>query len=225
MRLAAALAIAVLVAGCSQGLPTPPEPGRIDGAVLDSLLQPLGSTTVTLVELGRTDVTNRLGGFTFQGVPPGNHTLHVPEHGTTQRIHVTAGATVRTILQLPPPVTVPPKVESFDQHVQTQLAMPGECSTCTWSQRLNPDADIVALEGTWFARGLSRTDAHVTVELWDGETLLGALEVPGTGVLTVTTLPGRLLPDDGEVEVRVRFPDGFVPEAQFSMDTRLRTYQ
>ena len=68
-----ALLLAILLAGCSAAPPpAAPEPtGRIDGAVVNEVLQPFSHLNVTLVGMDRVDETSDLGGFTFRELPMG----------------------------------------------------------------------------------------------------------------------------------------------------------
>ncbi|MHB8634490.1 MAG: hypothetical protein ACYDBQ_11100 [Thermoplasmatota archaeon] len=92
----------VAAAGCA--VPAPPT-GRIDGALLDPMMRPIGNTPVLLVELHREDETSALGGFTFRDLPSGNYTVAAAPPGMTgtyQRLTVSGNHISRVILQVAP---------------------------------------------------------------------------------------------------------------------------
>ena len=231
----ALLAIPVLLAGCfteGPGGGGAPEPaGQIDGAVVDQLLTPFANQTVTLVQLGLTDTTSPLGGFTFRGVPPGLYTLTTSLEGyrsDTQVVQVEAGKVSRVILQMSRLALPLPYFEAHGFTAFDKGATAGEvCSECEWAVPLGADRPAeVTLEATW-DHGLlvgeenDLLDVLVTdgrgFTLYEGRDLASPLSL---------SIPGEdIHPEATELRVEVAYGHQFLPAAQeFRMDSLMTLF-
>lgn len=129
---AAALLVAVVLAGCADSAPTEEdddvfdgleaeatdETGVIRGVVVDETIVPVPEATVTLVESEMETLTNENGAFTFSGLEPGIHIVQVSkaEYNTTQSsVTVEAGVDKPAVLkiQLPRDPSSLPYVQTF----------------------------------------------------------------------------------------------------------------
>lgn len=228
----AALLCLALLAGCVGKTPAavPPATGQIDGAVVDPLLHPFSNQTVTLVQLQRTDVTSRLGGFTFRDVPIGFYTVTTRlEDGraATQVVDVEAGKITRVILQLLPHEGPVLRIDAFNHQSGSQLAYPNqECSVCAWSLPLEPGerpAEVL-LETSWSRLGAPMSGAdtlRITLTDEAGFPFFDGLLEPGQTV----AIAGTDLPEDARsLDIRVTFGRDFVARPAFEMESLLSLF-
>lgn len=163
------------LAGCAA--PAPPQPtGQVDGAVLDPWLNPFGGAVVELLELGLTDTTSDLGGFTFRSLPPGEYTLRAMPPGTDGAIatvKVRANEVTRVILQAPHTPEPEPTIlgadrtatfaspHSGDRHNLAPILLSGRPDDidvrATWTGTVSPPPMQVQL---WGASGELLAVAH-----------------------------------------------------------------
>lgn len=238
MRLALALLLLpALLAGCFAGEPAarPLPTGQIDGAVVDHLLTPFGNQTVTLVQLGRTDQTSALGGFTFRQVPPGFYTVTTTRGEATdaQVVDVQAGRVSRLILQLLPIPQPEPFFEAYSFDSRGERPVAGEaCDTCEWALPLGGDRPAEAiLEALWHRPFLGDDGllgdegALLDIKVTDGRgfELYSGHDVASPFVLSI---PGEdIHPDATELRIQVAFGRGFMPSAQdFTMRSAFTLY-
>ncbi|HLF16395.1 MAG TPA: carboxypeptidase-like regulatory domain-containing protein [Candidatus Thermoplasmatota archaeon] len=229
MRGLAALLILLLLAGCSTPSGTPPAAttGRIDGAVLGPLLDPYGNVSVVLADLDWTTTTTPLGGFSFLGVPAGTHdlTVEVADGARDRRsVEVRPGEVTRIILQVQPATHPIPYVSLLQSRGGEDLALPGrDCGGCAWTTTLPQHPDLAVLGASWEGVGLA--DGRIEVELWDGGTLLAALDVPGDGAAHLVEVAGHDLPGPGgRLSVTVRFSEDFLPQTDLRMASSLELH-
>lgn len=223
---AAAVALALLLAGCA-GVATTPGPiatGQIDGAVVDQVLRPFGFLNVTLVNLDRVDTTSERGGFTFRDLPPGVYTLTAKAEGTlgdVKMVQVEAGKVSRVILQLLPVPSKVPFVTSLRNHAQEDLAIPGAlCESCGWGTFLLRHPDEVVVRANWDA--LPAGDATVTLEVRDDQDrLLGSAS--GTSPLEVDIRGADIPAESNRLKFSFRFGDNFTPQP-FDVESFLDLY-
>lgn len=204
--------------------------GQIDGAVVDHLLRPFANQTVTLVQLGRTDTTSPLGGFTFRDVPVGFYTLTTHIDGgpsATQVVDVAADKITRIILQLRPEEGPRLRIDAIGHQSESQVAYPNqECTVCGWSYALSTGERPaeVRLEATWPRSGVPLPGAdtlHVTMTDEAGFPVFDGLLEPRQTIV----LPGEDLPDQASsLQVHVSFGRDFAPRAAFEMESVLSLF-
>jgi hypothetical protein len=226
----AALLLPALLAGCLGGEKAPEVPtGQIDGAVVDHTLHPFANQTVYLSQLGLTDRTSRLGGFTFRDVPVGSYTLlaaHEGTQGTAVVVDVEAGRTTKVILQLLPTPVRDPHMAFFPPHSGFEdIAIYGEeCVSCAWTVSLEGaerPAEVV-LEWHWEASGAGGDDLRFQV-MDDKGDLLRRHEALGSP--TSVSIDGADIPADArELRVQVWFGSSFLPRPNFRMESYATFY-
>jgi len=223
-----ALALPAALAGCLAGgaqaaVPT----GQIDGAVVDHLLRPFGNQTVYLSQLGWTDTTSPLGGFTFRHVPVGTYLLIAARPGTqgaavtvtVEQDHVT-----KTILQMMPTPVRDPRIVLLPPHVGfADDAMPNTpCALCTWTVALDEHPAQVELAVHWDADVLGRDGLRVQVYDDLGDRLLSTSSPAPT---LAASIDGADIPAEAHgLVVHVQFGPDFTPRANFREQSFLTLY-
>ncbi|HUR62366.1 MAG TPA: carboxypeptidase-like regulatory domain-containing protein [Candidatus Thermoplasmatota archaeon] len=202
---------AFLLAGCftaATGTPAAAPTGQIDGAVVDGLLNPYPYQNVTLVNLGLTDQTSKLGGFTFRDVPPGTYTLvsqHPGTDGDIKVVEVRPHTVTRVILQLLVHHDPLPFVESLKNKLHTDLALEGPCA-CTWTKFVLQRPEEIVLLAQWDNLPVGGND--VTVRLVGEE---GKVFGSATGASPLELVIQDGLPSQEKVSLAIEFPSGFTP--------------
>lgn len=226
-----ALLLPALLAGCLGGERAEPGPlGQIDGAVVDHLLRPYADQTVFLTQLGLTDQTSRLGGFTFRDVPVGTYTLLATREGTQGDVvvvEVTADHITKTILQLVPIPTPDPYMAILTpQHGSHELPFAGEeCTSCGFTIPLDGaerPAEVV-LDARWERDALGR-DGLVFEISDDLGNRLWYHDAPVAPPLTATVDGADIAEGASELRVRVFFGHDFATRLQFQMDSYMTLY-
>ena len=230
--------LATGLSGCTGDAPDPePIPsGRIDGALLDHLLRPWGTTEVRLVELDVSTQTTPRGGFSFVDVPAGIHTLEAVIDGVGQDrelVTVEADETTKIILQIfdfPPPE---PYISALTHQARQQIAQAGDvCDDCRCSVRLHEEKPVAAvIQARWDGRAAPGSDTHLVMEVFDddGARLLLPLDRSDTrtdadGMTTLTAvIDGELLkPTSDRIVVTFRFDrNNPMPHLDFAMETQM----
>lgn len=215
---------AFLLAGCFSAASGPPAAapmGRIDGAVVDGLLNPYPYQNVTLVNLGLTDQTSKLGGFTFRDVPPGTYTLVTQKPGTdgdVRVVEVRAGQTTRVILQMLLHREPLPFVESLKNTAHSDLAQPESICHCTWtpwSRFVLDEPKEIVLQAQWDT--LPAGGNGLTLQLVDaaGKVLgsgSGGSPCPDDATrLCLEVAVHDALPSEQKIALVVHFGDDFTP--------------
>lgn len=222
--------LAAGLAGCMGEADLQQRPaGQIDGAVVDQYMNPYGEAEVELVGQERIDVTNDLGGFTFHGVPPGEHTVRVvfPDGQDEQTVQVVADEVTPTILQVPRVYEQAPHVSMLRHEGRVDLGLPGQgCASCSWTAELSGRPDHVLLSARWEDRVAddAPTSTLLRVELRDDDgRLITAVE--GESPLQ-RMVGGHLVPAGADrLEVRVLFhEDNELPHPGFRMQSELCLY-
>ncbi len=211
-----ALLLAILLAGCSAAPPpAAPEPtGRIDGAVVNEVLQPFSHLNVTLVGMDRVDETSDLGGFTFRELPYGTYTVMAKAPGTlgdVRVVEVSASHPIgRTILQLLPIPVKEPFSTSIRNRAEQDLAQPGTaCDACAWGTYLYKHPDEAVVKATWDS--LPVGNAQVTMRVLDGTgNELGA--TTGNSPLEIDVPPAKMPANIDHLRVEYSFPSDFTPQ-------------
>lgn len=229
----ALLVLPAILAGCLGDQPaaaTLGPTGQIDGAVVDHLLRPFANQTVTLVQLGRTDTTSPLGGFTFRDVPVGFYTLTTHLEGgrsATQVVDVAADKITRIILQLLPEEGPRLRIDAIGHQSESQVAYPNqECTVCGWSYPLSAGERPaeVRLEASWPRSGLPLPGADaLRVTLTDDAQFPffdGLLEPDQTIVIQGADLPAHAT----SLQVHVSFGRDFAPRPAFEMESVLSLF-
>lgn len=229
----AALLLPALLAGCLGGeAPAAVPMGQIDGAVVDHLLRPFANQTVYLDQLGRSDQTSPLGGFTFRNVPVGSYTLlaaHEGTQGSAAVVEVEADRITKVILQLMPTPVREPHVAIFPPHSGFEdLASSGqECKSCAWTVAVEGEerpAEIV-FEWRWDGSALGDNgDDGMRFQVMDdkGDLLFrrSAADSPFRA-----TIDGADIPTDvGELRVQAWFGPAFTPRANFVLESYVTFY-
>jgi hypothetical protein len=203
---------AFLLAGCftaATGTPAAVPGGRIDGAVVDGLLNPYAYQNVTLLNLGLTDQTSKLGGFTFRDVPPGTYTLVAQKPGTdgdVKVVEVHSGQITRVILQMLVHRDPLPFVESLKNKVHADAAIPGRDCDCSWSKFVLEQPKEIVLLATWDTLPAGGND--ITVRLMgEGGKVFGS--ATGSSPLELVIHDG--LPSQEKASLAVTFASDFVP--------------
>ncbi|HUR24659.1 MAG TPA: carboxypeptidase regulatory-like domain-containing protein [Candidatus Thermoplasmatota archaeon] len=229
----AALLLPALLAGCLAEGPAEPVPtGQIDGAVVDHLLHPYADQTVYLSQLGRSDQTSALGGFTFRNVPVGSYTLlaaHEGTQGAAAVVEVEADRVTKVILQLMPTPVREPHMAIFPSHsgFEDLASYSQECKSCAWTVPLEGDerpAEVV-FEWRWETSALADNgDDTLRFQVVDDRgDLLYRREAGGSPF--TAALDGEDIPDDArELRVQVWFGPGFVPRANFRLESYVTVY-
>jgi hypothetical protein len=228
----ALLLLPALLAGCLAGKPAPQAvpTGQIDGAVVDALLHPYGNQTVRLVQLGRTDQTSPLGGFTFRNVPPGFYTVttSLGDVSAAQVVDVEAGRITRVILQLIPTPAPEPYFQAYVYDSPGQSRAAGtECTSCAWAVALSEQRPAeVTLEAFWSEGpilGEERDHLHITVTDDRGFTLYEASDAASPFVASIAG--ADIHPEAQELRVQVEFGGHYMPSAQpFTMRSVMTLY-
>ncbi len=228
----AALLLPALMAGCLGGSdPVPVPMGQIDGAVVDQLLRPFGNQTVYLSQLGRTDQTSPLGGFTFRDVPVGSYTLlaaHEGTQGAAVGITVEADRVSKVILQLLPTPVKDPHMAIFPSHSAREnlTSWGAQCMDCSWTVVLGeePPAEAV-FEFRWEESALGEQgDDRMKFVVVDDKGDLLYNRVADSSPFTAT-IDGADIPDDArELRVRAYWGSGFTPRANFRMESFVTFY-
>jgi hypothetical protein len=226
----AALLLPALLAGCLGGEDADAVPtGQIDGAVVDHTLHPFANQTVYLTQLGLTDQTSRLGGFTFRNVPVGSYTLlaaHEGTQGTAVVVEVAADRVTKVILQLLPTPVRDPHIAFLPPHSGFEdVAIYGaECGSCAWTIPLEAGERPaeVALEWHWEDSGAGGDDLRFQVMDDQGD-LLRRHEVDGSPA--TVTIDGADIPADArELRVQVWFGSSFLPRPNFHLESYATFY-
>ncbi|HUR26306.1 MAG TPA: carboxypeptidase-like regulatory domain-containing protein [Candidatus Thermoplasmatota archaeon] len=229
----AALLLPALLAGCLGGdAPSPVPTGQIDGAVVDHLLHPFSNQTVYLSPLGRNDQTSRLGGFTFRSVPVGTYTVltaHEGTQGAAAVVEVQEGLVTKVILQLLPTPVRDPHMAIFPSHssIEDKALYGQECQSCAWVVPLEGDerpAEVV-FEWHWETSALAEHgDDTLRFQVLDDQgDLLYRRDAPGSPF--TAAIDGHDIPSDArELRVQVWFGSGFVPRANFRLESYVTVY-
>jgi hypothetical protein len=229
----AALLLPALLAGCLGGEDASAVPtGQIDGAVVDHTLHPFANQTVYLSQLGLTDQTSRLGGFTFRDVPVGTYTLlaaHEGTQGTAVVVEVVADRITKVILQLLPTPVQDPHMAVFPPHsgFENVTSWNQECMSCAWTVSLEGaerPAEVV-FEWHWETSALAdHGDDTLRFQVVDDQgNLLYRREAPGSPF--TATIDGADIPADaGELRVQVWFGSGFIPRVNFRLESYVTVY-
>jgi len=220
MRVLGPALAALLLAGCLGSGGTPSQgahvaTGRIDGAVVDGLLNPYPYQNVTLVNLGLVDQTSRLGGFTFRDVPAGTYTLVSQKAGTdgdVKVVEVRPGQITRVILQMLAHHDPLPTVSKMPHSSYSDLPQPGTaCAECAWSTFVLEQPKEIVLDAAWtsLGDGLPSGGNALTLKLAtdDGTVLASAT---GTSPLELATKDR--LPSQQRLNILVDVPSDFVPQ-------------
>lgn len=228
----AALVLPAVLAGCL-GEEAPPVPtGQIDGAVVDHLLRPFADQTVYLTQLGRTDQTSRLGGFTFRDVPVGSYTLlsaHEGTQGAVAVVDVREDHITKVILQLLPTPQREPHMAFLPPHssFENLTAWNQECKSCAWTIPLEGDerpAEVV-IEWHWETSALAENgDDTLRFQVLDDRgNLLYRRQASSSPF--AATIDGYDIPADAqELRVQVWFGAGFIPRANFRLESFVTFY-
>lgn len=224
-----ALVLPAAFAGCLGGEPAEPVPtGQIDGAVVDQLLHPFANQTVYLSQLGRTDATSRLGGFTFREVPVGSYTLLTAREGTRGAaavVDVEADKVTKVILQLLPLPQVLPSMSILPHSSHADFAYANTlCETCSWDIPLAGQHPVeVVFEAHWDQTLLGRDGMRFEVTDDRGDVLYQSPVDLASPV--VISIAGADIPDDvQELHVQASFGQEFTPRANFRMESVLTFY-
>ena len=229
----AALLLPAVLAGCVGGEDAPAAPtGQIDGAVVDHTLHPFANQTVYLSQLGLTDQTSGLGGFTFRDVPVGSYTLlaaHEGTQGTAMVVEVAADRVTKVILQLLPTPVQDPSMAFFPPHsgFEDFTFRNQECESCAWTVSLEGaerPAEVV-LEWHWETSVLADNgDDTLRFQVLDDQgDLLYRREAPSSPFRA--TIDGDDIPADArELRVQVWFGSGFIPRANFRLESYATVY-
>ncbi|MHB1262340.1 MAG: carboxypeptidase-like regulatory domain-containing protein [Thermoplasmatota archaeon] len=229
----AALLLPALMAGCLGGdEPVAVPMGQIDGAVVDQLLRPFANQTVYLSQLGRTDQTSPLGGFTFRDVPVGSYTLLAGREGTQGAavgITVEADRISKVILQLLPTPVAEPHMAIFPSHSASEdiTSWGAQCTSCSWTVVLEgqePPAEAV-FEFHWEGSALGEQgDDRMKFVVLDDKGDLLYNRVADSSPFTAT-IDGADIPDDAkELRVRAYWGSGFTPRVNFRMESFVTFY-
>ena len=205
--------------------------GQIDGAVLDSMLHPIPHATVTLVELGVTDETSDLGGFTFRGVPVGSYTLAATPNGTKGTVHpitVTTDHISRVILQVAHVEGPQPRLLANPADVHLHYPNRGQVvialDRIEFPQQERPDDIDVRAEWSASLSPSKVSDLpRLAIELLDDS---GELVGQATGQGTAHIRPDLNHMSEGTrmVWLRIRVVDTFVPQPDVPVSLNLELY-
>lgn len=223
-----ALVLPAALAGCLGGeAPDPIPTGQIDGAVVDQLLRPFANQTVYLSQLGVTDSTSRLGGFTFREVPVGTYTLLTVREGTRGAaavVDVEEGRVTKVILQMLPIPKVEPSIAVLPHSSREDYAFPSStCASCSWTVALDGAPAEVVFEAYWDQTVLGRDGMRFEVADDKGDVLYQS-PVDSAGPVIIS-ISGEDIPDDaGELVVRGVFGSDFTPRAGFRMESVLTVF-
>lgn len=228
-----ALLLPALMAGCLGGEePVPVPMGQIDGAVVDQMLRPFANQTVYLSQLGRTDQTSPLGGFTFRDVPVGSYTLLAARDGTqgvAVGIAVEAGRVSKVILQLLPTPVAEPHMAIFPSHSASEdfTSWGAECLSCSWTvplDGLERPAEAV-FEFHWEASALGEQgDDRMRFRIMDDRGDLLYSRMADRSPFTATVDGADIPADAKELRVSAYWGPGFTPRANFQMDSFVTFY-
>lgn len=228
-----ALLLPALMAGCLGGEDAVPVPmGQIDGAVVDELLRPFGNQTVYLSQLGRTDQTSPLGGFTFRNVPVGSYTLLAAHEGTLGAavgITVEADRISKVILQLLPTPVQDPHMTIFPPHSASEdiTSWGAQCMSCSWTIALEGaerPAEVV-FEFHWESSALGEQgDDRMKFVVMDDKGDLLYNRVADRSPFTAT-IDGADIPTDAhELVVKAYWGPGFTPRTNFRLESFVTMY-
>lgn len=228
-----ALLLPALMAGCLGGEdPVVVLVGQIDGAVVDELLRPFANQTVYLTQLGRTDQTSPLGGFTFRDVPVGSYTLlaaHDGTQGAAVGITVEADRISKVILQLLPNPVREPHMSISPPHsaFENMSSWGAQCMSCSWTIALDgPERPAEAVfEFHWESSALGEQgDDRMKFVVMDDKGDLLYNRVADRSPFTAT-IDGADIPEDaGELRVRAYWGSGFTPRANFRLESYVTMY-
>lgn len=221
------------LAGCLEGdAPAAEATGQIDGAVVDHLLRPFANETVFLNQLGRTDQTSALGGFTFRDVPVGSYTLlaaHEGTQGVAVVVDVEQDRITKVILQLMPTpqqdprILIMPQQSGFENFTWAHL----ECQSCARDVRLEPGERPAEVSLQW------HWDSSTLGEHGDDEMLFEVVDEKGDLLFRqeasqspfTATIDGADIPADArQLSIRAWFGPGFTPRANFHLDSYVTVY-
>jgi hypothetical protein len=218
-----ALALPALLAGCLAGAPPAHvATGQIDGAVVDHMLRPFANQTVYLSELGWTDSTSALGGFTFRNVPVGSYLLIAARPGTqgaSVAVTVEEGRITKTILQMMPTPVRQPSIVFLPPHTGfADYASPGaECTGCAWTVDLEAEHPAeVFLDAKWDPALLGGNDLRITITDDRGDLLYRGVGAPE---FKASVLGIDIPAEATTLQVRAWFGPDFTPRTDFRMDT------
>lgn len=229
----AALLLPALLAGCLGGeAPASGPVGQIDGAVVDHLLHPFANQTVYLSQLGRSDQTSRLGGFTFRSVPVGTYTLltaHEGTQGAAAVVEVEAGRVTKVILQMLPTPVRDPHMAIFPSHTgfEDKALYSTECGSCAWTVSLEGaerPAEVV-FEWHWDSNLLAENgDDTLRFQVLDDKgDLLYRRDADGSPF--TASIDGADIPEDAqELRVQVWFGPAFTPRANFRLESYVTVF-
>jgi Carboxypeptidase regulatory-like domain len=229
----AALLLPALLAGClgdEVGVAAPT--GQIDGAVVDQVLRPFANQTVYLSQLGWTDQTSPLGGFSFRQVPVGSYTLlaaHDGTQGTAVVVTVEADRVTKVILQLLPTPVNEPHMAIFPSHTASEnvTEWSAECKSCAQTVALNaPERPAeVVIQFQWESSLLGENGNDVMdFEVRDDLGNLVRSHRAMTSPTTVTLDGADILPDAEELRILAKFGPAFTPRANFRLDSYVTVY-
>lgn len=222
-----ALALPAVLAGCLAGAAPAGPTGQIDGAVVDNLLRPFANQTVYLSQLGWTDSTSALGGFTFRHVPVGSYLLIAARPGTqgaATTVTVEPDHVTKTILQMMPTPVRDPRMVLVPPHAGfDDYATPGaSCAGCTWTVPLDDHPAQVVIEGHWDADVLGRDGVRFQVVDDLGDRLLST--APASPPFSAT-IDGADIPAEAHgLQVRAQYGPDFTPRANFQLQTFMTLY-
>ena len=227
----ALLCLPALLAGCLAGEPhaAAVETGQVDGAVVDQLLRPFANQTVLLVQLGRTDQTSALGGFTFREVPVGFYTVTTTGEGgrfATQVVDVQAGKVTRTILQLLPLPGPKLAILPFQHESTAERAEAGElCEPCAWTLDLPQQRPAeVTFEAVWASPVLGDDYGHLDLLVKDDRGFPVYQQKGVSAPLAVSIDGADIHPEARQLSLEVRYGQGFLPDPDFTMRSVLTLY-
>ena len=206
--------------------------GQIDGAVVDQLLHPFADQTVYLSQLGRTDQTSQLGGFTFRNVPVGTYTLlatHEGTQGAAAVVEVRADRITKVILQLLPMPVREPHMAIFPSHssFEDRALYSAECKSCAWTVPLEGaerPAEVV-FEWHWETNAIGEHgDDTIRFQVLDEKgDLLYRRDAEASP--SKATIDGADIPADArELRVQAWFGPAFTPRANFRLESFVTVY-
>lgn len=214
------VAIALLIAGCINPETARPNPGQIDGAVLDWQAMPVANVTVRVMGTDLTGVSGELGGFSIYNVPEGNYTLQAFIDGQEIRKNKTVqgGHITRVIMQQMPDHGDSMAISSLSHEVRA-LALPNTpCGACTWEESFTFSPDSLVLQADWS----DALDGMLHFEVYNGEDAL-VKQVSSRASLW-TSIPTDAFQENPVVRVEVQFGPEVIPHPDFRLDMTLNAH-